>query len=45
MEDPSLVTIAQGSFLEKEINVHSGRCYIWRIEDTYGDGICCNHGN
>eukprot|EP00494_Astrolonche_serrata_P032458 UN32727 len=44
MEDPSLVTVAQGSFLEKEIDVFSGRCYLWRIEDAYGDSICCNHG-
>lgn len=35
---------ADGSTVIEKICVESG-CYVFVIEDAYGDGICCSYGN
>ncbi len=37
--------LAIGNVAGDTVCVPSGQCLIFRISDTYGDGICCNFGN
>ena len=37
--------IASGGSVGDTVCVTTGSCLIFRIQDTYGDGICCSFGN
>lgn len=37
--------LAEGDSLGDTLCVPTGACLTFRIQDSYGDGICCNFGN
>lgn len=42
---PYTDTTTLPNLITQNINVNNATCYIFSINDSYGDGICCDYGN